>query len=711
MRRHAALVVLVCWSAGQAPVAAQKAKREAVVQGKAVSAWVKDLQGKDLLPRVQAINALMRAGPEARPAVPALLAVFGEKDASLLPPLAAAALSRVGPDAGPDLRKGLASKSAAERAGAALTLGLIGPPAAAAAGDLAGALKDDDAAVRQAAAQALGRLGPAARSAGPALEAALADRDAGARVEAAWALWRVRGEARGVAALTAALKEDNSALVQRSIAVLAEIGVKASAAAPALQTLLAGKEAPTRLAAAEVLARVTSSAAEALPVVRAEVAAKDKGDRRAAVSALGRLAGDEAAALLTDRDADLRREAAAALAEAGAPRPALERGLRDDDPGVRWWCALALASQPGDVRKLEEELLRALRLPPVPPGEDDPAARRVLDVQAPAAAAGPLVRVLKSRPARFQLEAARSLSRLGLDPRDSLPDLLDALRADDKQARRAVAEVVAGLGAEAQPHLVKLLSNPDAKAREAAARALGRMGVAARSARPALERVLKDPDAAVRSQAALALWAIDQDAEAALPVLTLVLKDLDTADRWEAVEAIGTIGAEARPAIRGIFEVLASALKDRDVRVRAQAARQLWRRERQAKVIVPLLRDVVTDRDLLARTMAVETLGELGAEERAFGPLTQALEDRDLGVRLLAEEALARGGADAVPRLVEALGAKSPRVRLGAVRALGLIGPAARPALGRLGKLASEGDAALQAAARDAVRAIGGANP
>lgn len=716
MGRHAALAVLICCSAGHVHVVAQKAKREAVVQGKAVGAWVKDLQGKELLPRVRAINALMQAGPEAREAAPALLAVFAEKDVPLLQPLAAVALSRIGGDAVPEVRKGLGSKTAGVRAGAALTLGMIGAPAGAATAELTKALKDDEVTVRQSAAQAIGRLGSAARSAAPGLEGALTDRDAAVRVEAAWALWRIRGDAKGAATLEAVLKEDDSTLVQRSIAALGEMAAKAKPAAPALRSLLASKDAMTRIAAAEALCRVTANPGEALPLLTAESASKDKGDRRAAISALGKLASDAKAAgilagLLADRDADVRREAAASLVEAPEAPTAVEDGLRDSDSGVRWWCAVALVAHTTDVRKREEDILRALRRPLFRPGEDDSVTKLVVDVQAPSRAVLPLLQILQTKPIRYQLEAARAMGQLGLDPRESLAELLDALKGEDKQVRRALAEALATLGAEALPRLAKLLGDANARCREGAARALGRMGVAARSALPALERVLKDPDAAVRSQAALAVWSIDQNAELALPVLNLVLKDVDNADRWEAVEAIGIIGAEARPPIRGIFEILSNALKDRDVRVRMQAARQLWRRERQAKVIVPLLRDGVTDRDLLARTIAVETLGELGADERAAPLLRQALEDRDVGVRLLAEESLARGGAEAVPGLLDALDAKSLRVRVGAVRALGLIGPPAKAARARLEKLAGASDAALQSAAREGLRAISGANP
>jgi HEAT repeat protein len=126
------------------------------------------------------------------------------------------------------------------------------------------------------------------------------------------------------------------------------------------------------------------------------------------------------------------------------------------------------------------------------------------------------------------------------------------------------------------------------------------------------------------------------------------------------------------------------------------------------KTIVPLLRDVAGDRDLLTRLIAVQTLGEMGAEDRVVPMLTQALEDRDVSVRLLAIEGLARGGDAAIAPLVEALSAKSARVRLGVARALGMMGPAAKKAEPALGKLTKDPDPAVRAAAEEALRQVGG---
>lgn len=702
--RAVAMVAVIVVASGQAAVVAQKDKavKQVVVQGKTIREWTKQLADANVLDRVKAVNALMQAGPEARAAAPALLALYREKDATLLQPLAAVALARMGGDAVPELRKALDDKSPAVRAGAALTLGQIGDPARDAVPGLTAALKDGEGTVREAAAQALGRLGGLARSAGPALAAALDDRDAGTRLEAALALWRVEQSARGVPALMKGLADDAQAA--RALAALGEIGPKAAESVAAIRTLLIAKEPANRVLAAETVYRVTGDAKAAFPILERALASKEPAEARAAASALGVLGSEEALArLLTDRNADLRREAASALSEKGGARKALEAGLADRDPGVRWWCAVTLASGDGDVRRLEEDLLRAFRSVLFRVGDDDTAGKNVLDVQASGRAVPPLIQILKSRPVRLQVEAARALAELGLDARAAREALTDALRSDDKPLRRAAAEALAALGVEALGPMVKLTSDADARLREGAARTLGHMGVQARSALPTVARLVKDVDPSVRAQAAMALWRIDRNAEIALAMLNLVLKDVDNKDRWEAVEGIGTIGVEARPPIKGIFEVLASALEDRDPRVRYTAAKWLWRRTRDSKPVVPLVRDGAADRDTFARQIAVETLGEMSTGDRVVPLLAQALDDREVGIRLAATEGLARGGADVVPLLVEALKSKNARVRLGVARALVLMGPGVKPAREALQPLAKDSDSAVRAVAEGAL--------
>src|SRR5262249_27810013 len=229
--------------------------------------------------------------------------------------------------------------------------------------------------------------------------------------------------------------------------------------------------------------------------------------------------------LLGDEDAAVRREAAcnqcARVESDLSTIRALRARLSDPDRSVRWWVALALLGSDAPVGDLEEELLRALRIPFRPVG--GMPTHPWVTIQETTAPAGPrataaLIRILKGRPLRFQVEAARTLALLGMDAKVARPALIETLKGE-KLLRRAAAEALGQIGSDGVPELVDRLGHKDERVREGAARAIGRMGLPARSAVEPLTAALTDRSSAVRTQAALALWCVDGDAGAALPVL------------------------------------------------------------------------------------------------------------------------------------------------------------------------------------------------
>ncbi|MBY0229627.1 MAG: HEAT repeat domain-containing protein, partial [Gemmataceae bacterium] len=254
----------------------------------------------------------------------------------------------------------------------------------------------------------------------------------------------------------------------------------------------------------------------------------------------------------------------------------------------------------------------------------------------------------------------------------------------DKAARRAAAEALAFLGFDLLPDLEKLLGDSSPAAREGAARTVAFMGVPARSAAKEAAKLLRDAEPEVRVQAALAVWRLDGEPLDPLRVLDLVLKDVDNRDRWEAIEAVAYIAIEASPSIRGLTEVLVNGLKDRDARVRATSAKWLWKRTKEGKNILPLLRDAAGAKDEAARLVAAETLGELEEEDGPGPLLASLLDDRSAAVRAAAAEGLGRVGD--VAAALKALKGKG-KGPTGAVRALGFMGPKAKEALPGLGKI------------------------
>ena len=122
----------------------------------------------------------------------------------------------------PGLLLSLKSDEPAMRAGAARTLGEIGPAAKDAVPDLTVALRDRDRDVRQNAAQALGNVGSAAQPAAAELSAALKDGQWQVRRAAAYALGRL-GTRDVEPALKAARKDKNDAVEKAAKASLDQI--------------------------------------------------------------------------------------------------------------------------------------------------------------------------------------------------------------------------------------------------------------------------------------------------------------------------------------------------------------------------------------------------------------------------------------------------------------------------------------------------------
>jgi HEAT repeat protein len=139
--------------------------------------------------------------------------------------LALAAVSAAAEDRSgevPGLLLSLKAPEASVRAGAARTLGEIGPAAKDGVADLSAALKDPDKDVRQNAAQALGNIGPAAQPAAAPLSAALRDSQWQVRRAAAYALGRL-GTRDVEAALKGARDDQNESVRKAAKASLDQV--------------------------------------------------------------------------------------------------------------------------------------------------------------------------------------------------------------------------------------------------------------------------------------------------------------------------------------------------------------------------------------------------------------------------------------------------------------------------------------------------------
>jgi HEAT repeat protein len=101
------------------------------------------------------------------------------------------------------------------------------------------ALRHDEPTIRFGAAHTLGDLGEAARPALDSLKQALLDRDLGVRVQVARAVWLIDHQTAGtIGILTEALTAEDEVLRWMAADCLGDIGPRAEAAVPALESAL-----------------------------------------------------------------------------------------------------------------------------------------------------------------------------------------------------------------------------------------------------------------------------------------------------------------------------------------------------------------------------------------------------------------------------------------------------------------------------------------
>jgi vesicle coat complex subunit len=98
----------------------------------------------------------------------------------------------------------------------------------------------------------------------------------------------------------------------------------------------------------------------------------------------------------------------------------------------------------------------------------------------------------------------------GLDYKELIPPLIDALKDSDTEVRQSAVGALASMGHQAVPALVEVLKDKDKdkELRANVAYVLGQMGTGGQEAVPALVKLLKDDDTHVRRRAAYAIQSI-----------------------------------------------------------------------------------------------------------------------------------------------------------------------------------------------------------
>jgi HEAT repeat protein len=202
-------------------------------------------------------------------------------------------------------------------------------------------------------------------------------------------------------------------------------------------------------------------------------------------------------------------------------------------------------------------------------------------------------------------------------------------------------------------------------------------------------KALDSDDQEMRRKAIFALGAIGPEAGVAVPKLAaMMLEDADFIVRGEASLALSKMAPASEPAV----PALAQALSDEHPVIRMNAATALFRLREKARAATPTLVKTIKDESnqtnlnafvVTVQEQMVLTLGRVSA-----------------------------GTDEGVPALTATLNdAVTNSMRRAATRALGFVGPDAKPALPLLTPLADSADDALRAEAREAIRKIEGARP
>jgi HEAT repeat protein len=613
--------------------------------------------------QAQAANLLGWIGPEAEAAVPVLVRQMLDRDYPV-GRSALQALVRIGDPALPELMRALprAGESGTKRL--VLVLKAIG---ARAVGPLRQTLDHPKAEVRAAAARALGELGRTAQAAVPRLEEALHDPAKTVRLNAAEALLRAdRGLNRpALQYLALALKDKDQAHRLDSLHILADLGPRAGAAAPAFGAMISDPDAEVSKQASQALIRLGRGGAAAIPAVRQALGARGASQRRTAIETLERL-GAEALDIrlfigaLDDPDVEVRKLAAVALGVCGAGAaeavPALIRLLADADEDVRRRAVEAL----GRIGPEARAALPALMTEWQNPRAFDAVAGALCGIGPPAFPF--LVPLLQDRKRPNRDKIARVLADLAVAAGSSvwsevLSDGEPAVRREAMEAlERATPAFVRCLG----PTLAELvLTERDAAVRRRAVKALQGAG---RAATPVLRGLLRDPDADVRTLAAAALIRWPEHAPAAVPVLLAGLKTHSKPAMGCTAPALSEVGRAGKSAV----PALQSALQDPDDDVRLWAAIALGYLGPAAREAVPSLRRALRDGDPQVRLAAADAWCRIERRPgEALPILLTALAQGDrtdpsrlgdtVNVTVEPASALHRYGPTAVPALLQGI--------------------------------------------------------
>jgi HEAT repeat protein len=348
-----------------------------------------------------------------------------------------------------------------------------------------------DARTKESAFKEFDSLSPAAkRQYLEIMRSMLQESDPNNQVLAADALGRMGPAAEeAVPDLVQVLNVRNDTVRSRAGKALADIG---EVAVPSLISALKQQEPSVRIAAADTLGNIGPAAKEAVPAL---------------------------ATLLGDEDQEVSRHAASALGRIGpAAVPELIEVARWRGRHATDMASTAFADLKADAATVRElvKLMGNVK--------EDPAVRAF---------------------------AAKALGNMPDKARGEMPELIRLLGDENNDVRTAARWALGQTGPKGIPALREALKNGNPRVRSGAAFALGSMGPAAEEAVPDLLHAMKDEDRTVRIDAILAIGKTKVASDAVVRALNQVLEtDKDEVVRLDAVRVLSKIDtSEAEEAL------------------------------------------------------------------------------------------------------------------------------------------------------------------
>ncbi len=594
---------------------AQGGKAEPAAENRSVADLINGLRDSNVDKKVEALNALEKLGPKAKPAIPDLVSALRNMDARVQRG-AIVVLGSIGPDAKetlPTLKQLLSESKPENSFHAHALIGSIMQISPRIDHDITRALVAHST-IKTGEALVLSFLHKHAAELTPHLIALLDDIDVNVRVRASQAFLRM------------------SEPDQAKISIIKKLGDVAKPIAPALLKKLDDPSSSAAIAAARALTHVDPElGTKAIPYVvrwlKDGTTAKEFNNSYAAyiLQPVAKAAIPALIDALDDKDIVVRNQITAALAQVGGSLDPLIKALDHEKMYVRAGAAKAIATLYSGGAKAAPALANALKDPELVVRYAAAAALVWTGTNRMREAVPVLVEVMRDQSKEDKQHAAYLLTRIGPAAKSAVPDLI-ALMKDEHlpvrlEAALALSAIDVGAASKAVGVLIEGLGSSNQFHPRQSAKALAEIGPPAKDAVPALEKLFDSKDVHARYSAAEAVARIDPSkVESAVKVLAATLKDpknLNSMVRVYALTSLRKIGPAAKTATPALEEMLGD-----DGSFHAEVAiTAICLAGEDARVAIKYIREhILKDSDDPDAYDIIDFFPNLGAHARIFLP-------------------------------------------------------------------------------------------